>query len=180
MPLSDDAQARALAVLERYHDHPVQLDLDVQQLTMLVGALQLALRHPHFPATSRRFLEGWLENVITTTGRLSPHLEDLLLAGNDPAQDVPVDAKPPRPGPAPSLEILIQPTDQLTHLDGVLCRVWPGVTDEGVPCVVFVRRVAVAEGEDSAAFDAAVQAQLPPGRVVELRTVLERRDTHAV
>ena len=79
-----------------------------------------------------------------------------------------------RNGPAPSLEIRIQPTDQLTHIDGVLCRVWQGVTDEGVPCVVFVRQVAVAEGEDSAACGRALQAQLPPGRVVELRTVLER------
>jgi hypothetical protein len=79
---------------------------------------------------------------------------------------------PPRPGPAPRLAIRIQPTDQLTGIEGVLCRVWQGMTDEGVPCVVFVRRVAVAEGEDSAAFEAALQAQLPPGRVVDLRTVL--------
>lgn len=172
MPLSDDAQARALATLHQFHAHPVQLDLDVQQLTMLIGPLQLALRHPGFPATSRAFLEPRLEQVITEVGALSPDLEWLLRAGNDPAQDVPVDAKP-RPGPAPSLEILIQPTDQLTRLEGVaLCRVWQGVTDEGVPCVVFVRRVAVAEGEDSAACDATLQAQIPPGRVVALREVL--------
>lgn len=172
MQCDDDAQDRALAALQQWHAHPVQLDLDVQQVTVLIGALQLALRQPHFPATSRRFLTSWLEQVIATVGALDSDLETLLRAGNDPAQDVPVDAPPPRPGPAPSLEIRIQPTVQLTPLDGVLCRVWQGETDEGVPCVVFVRRVAVAEGEDSAAFDRALQAQLPPGRVVELRQVL--------
>ncbi len=173
MSLPDDAQTRALAALEQFHAHPVQLDLDVQQLTLLIGGLQLALRHPHFPAASRRYITPWLENVIGTVGRLHPNLETLLRAGNDPAQDVPISARPPRPGPAPSLEIRIQPTDQLTQVDGVLCRVWQGVTDEGVPCMVFVRRVAVAAGEDSAAFDQALQVQLPPGRVVEWREVLQ-------
>ena len=82
---------------------------------------------------------------------------------------------PPRPGPAPSLEILIQPTDQLTrtHRNGLAYRVWQGRTDEGVSCVVLVLGVYVTAGEDSAALDRALQAQLPPGRVVELRQVLE-------
>jgi hypothetical protein len=85
-------------------------------------------------------------------------------------------APPPRPGPAPSLELVIQPTDQLVQLDGVLCRVWQGVTDEGLPCLFFVHDVRGAQGQDSAAFDRAFQAQLPPGRVVALREVLEARD----
>lgn len=78
----------------------------------------------------------------------------------------------PRPGPAPSLEIVLQPTDQLVQLDGVRCRVWHGVTDEGLPCLFFVHRVMGAQGQDSPAFHAALQAQVPPGREVDLRQVL--------
>lgn len=92
MPLSDDAQERALAALQQWQAHPVQVDLDVLQLTMLIGALQLALRHPHFPATSRRFVTHWLGLMIATVGGLDEDLEALLRAGNDPAQDVPTAA----------------------------------------------------------------------------------------
>lgn len=77
-------------------------------------------------------------------------------------------------GPAPTLDILMEPTDQLVQLDGVLCRVWYGMTDTGVPCVVFVHSLAARGATpDRAQVTRTLQAVLPPGRVVELRQVLE-------
>jgi len=70
------------------------------------------------------------------------------------------------------MRMQIEATDQITHLDGVPCRVWKGTTEGGVECLVFVHRVAVREDADSAEFDRELQSQLPPGRVVDLRHVL--------
>ena len=75
---------------------------------------------------------------------------------------------PHLPDPEPGLELLIEPSAQLVDLQGVRCRVWRGHTDEGLPCTVFVSRIAL----DSAAAERALEAQLPPGRLVELRHVL--------
>jgi len=70
------------------------------------------------------------------------------------------------------MKITIESTDQLTHLDGVPVRVWEGTTEGGTPCKVFVHRIAVDQDEDQVAFEAELQEQLPPGRVVDLRQVL--------
>jgi hypothetical protein len=70
------------------------------------------------------------------------------------------------------MKILMESTDQITSLDGVPVRVWQGTTEAGVPCKVFVHRLAVASSEDSAQFDEELRQQLPPGRSVDLRTVL--------
>lgn len=172
MGFNELSQEQALQMLSKYRYHPTILEMDVQHLLMVVGAIQLALRHPNFPDTSRQLLDNWLQNVSSQVAQISPDLASLFQKGNDPAQDVPIPAPQPRPGPAPSLEILIQPTDQLTHVDGVLCRVWHGETDEGVRCIAFIHRIAVQDGEDSAAFDAAL-LQLPPCRMVPMHEVLK-------
>lgn len=70
------------------------------------------------------------------------------------------------------MKLMIESTDQLTHIDGVPVRVWEGATEDGVPCKVFVHRIAVHNDEDSSAFDHALKEQLPPGRVVDLRQIL--------
>ncbi len=70
------------------------------------------------------------------------------------------------------MKLTIESTDHLTFLDGVKVRAWKGVTERGIPCVVFVRQIAVAEGKDSSQFDAELKEQLPPGTVVDLRLVL--------
>jgi len=75
-------------------------------------------------------------------------------------------------GGLPMMQIEITATDQLTTLDGISCRVWEGVTARGVRCKVFVHRIAVHEGEDSAQFDAELREQIPPGYAVPLRDVL--------
>lgn len=70
------------------------------------------------------------------------------------------------------MKLMIESTDQLTHIDGVPVRLWEGATEDGIPCKVFIHLIAVANDEDSSAFDRALKAELPPGRVVDLRQIL--------
>lgn len=69
------------------------------------------------------------------------------------------------------MQIQIESTDQLTELDGVPCRVWNGTTAAGVPCLVFVHRIAVSNDENQQQFDAELR-QVPVGRPVTLGEVL--------
>lgn len=69
------------------------------------------------------------------------------------------------------LVITIRPTATLTTLDGVPVRLWEGVTRDGIPCRVFVHRVAVREELDRAAFDRQLAERLPPGRHVPLSLI---------
>lgn len=70
------------------------------------------------------------------------------------------------------MQIQIESTGQLTHLDGVPVRVWEGVTAAGTKCKVFVHRVAVHQIEDASEFERELREQLQPGQVVDLRHVL--------
>jgi hypothetical protein len=70
------------------------------------------------------------------------------------------------------MKLTIESTSQLTRIDNVPVRVWEGVTEDGVPCKVFVHRIAVRDDQDTEAFDRALAAQLPPGRYVPLSLIL--------
>jgi hypothetical protein len=70
------------------------------------------------------------------------------------------------------MQMTIESTEMVTHLDGVKCRVWKGVTPEGVDCHVFVHRIAVQAEADASSLESELQEQLPPGRVVPLAHVL--------
>ncbi len=70
------------------------------------------------------------------------------------------------------MQIAIESTDFITRLDGVECRLWEGVTADGVKCKVFVHRVAVHKDQDATAFDQELAEQLQPGRYVPLGLVL--------
>lgn len=70
------------------------------------------------------------------------------------------------------MKITIESTDELTHMDGVPVRVWRGTTERGVPCFVFVHRLAVREDLDVADFERELHETLPPGRVIDLRHIL--------
>jgi hypothetical protein len=70
------------------------------------------------------------------------------------------------------MKIAIESTDVITRIDGVPVRLWEGVTEDGIPCKVFVHRIAVRDDQDSARFEKELAEQLPPGRVVDLRHVL--------
>ena len=70
------------------------------------------------------------------------------------------------------MQIQIESTDQITHFDGVPCRVWNGVTSDGVECLVFVHRVGVHKDLDNTQFEQQLKEQLPPGRFVPLSAIL--------
>jgi hypothetical protein len=60
------------------------------------------------------------------------------------------------------MKITIEPTNQTTQVDGVLVRLWRGVTSDGVGCSVFVHRIAVNDTHDAFPFAVELQEQIPP------------------
>jgi hypothetical protein len=66
----------------------------------------------------------------------------------------------------------IEATDQLTEVDRIPVRIWKGLTEDGIPCLVMVHRLAVHDSQDSAQFEQELKEQLSPGRFVPLRNVL--------
>jgi hypothetical protein len=71
------------------------------------------------------------------------------------------------------MKIMIEPAGEITHLDGVPVRPWKGTTDEGVPCIVYVHRLAVRDDQDTSAFERALAEQAPPSEL----TAPELRET---
>lgn len=47
------------------------------------------------------------------------------------------------------MKIAITPTNTFTEIDGQRVRVWNGKTASGVPCKVFVARIAVETGREA-------------------------------
>lgn len=78
-----------LALLERHARHPVTLEMDVITGQILVGALQLALRHPAFPRTSREIVQGFIREFQARVALLDGDLAVLVEMGNQPHRDVP-------------------------------------------------------------------------------------------
>jgi hypothetical protein len=70
------------------------------------------------------------------------------------------------------MRIMIESTDALTTIDGVPVRLWEGTTEDGIPCKVFVHRIAVHNEQDASTFDVRLQEQLPPGRHIPLSMIL--------
>lgn len=72
-----------------------------------------------------------------------------------------------------SLRMTITATEHTTHLDGVEVRLWEGVTQDGVPCKVFVHRIAVRDDRDASVFERYLSAKVPAGRHVPLSQLLD-------
>jgi hypothetical protein len=70
------------------------------------------------------------------------------------------------------MRITMTSTEQLTHFNDVPVRMWRGMTERGIPCLVFTHRLVAATPEDLARFETEVQETLEPGYVVELRQIL--------
>jgi hypothetical protein len=60
------------------------------------------------------------------------------------------------------MHIQIEATGFITEIDGVPVRLWEGTTGTGIPCKVFIHRIAVSNQVDQTAFDAELLAQMPP------------------
>jgi len=76
-----------LAALHQWGGHPVQMDLDVATLTVLVGALQLSTRHPRLPSTTRRVIQTFIAEVEARLEALAPVLAQGIRLGNNPTYD---------------------------------------------------------------------------------------------
>ena len=70
------------------------------------------------------------------------------------------------------MKLQITATEKITDIEGVPVRVWEGVAERGIPCVVFVHRIAVHKDHDASQFDAELREQLPPGVKLDLRHIL--------
>ena len=46
------------------------------------------------------------------------------------------------------MRIQIEPTKHILDVDGVRCRLWQGVTETGVSCVICVHRIIVETDAD--------------------------------
>lgn len=45
------------------------------------------------------------------------------------------------------MKAAIESTTETTEVDGVPCRVWMGVTESGIPILLFIHRIAVSEDD---------------------------------
>lgn len=70
------------------------------------------------------------------------------------------------------MKITIESTPHITYVNGEKVRVWNGVTERGVKCIVFVQQLAVAITDDASEFERELEEQLPPGAVIPLRHIL--------
>ena len=80
----DDAYRGEMARWARY---PVLLETDVSVLLVLLGAWQLALRHPQFPRDSRQIVQAFAEDCLAQLQRLSPTLALLFANGRIPGAE---------------------------------------------------------------------------------------------
>lgn len=60
------------------------------------------------------------------------------------------------------MKITAESTDKIVRINGVPARVWEGTSERGVPCLLFVTRIAVREDRDAAEFEAELTEQRPP------------------
>jgi hypothetical protein len=70
------------------------------------------------------------------------------------------------------MKITIEATAQLMSIDGVPVRLWRGVTDGNVPCLVFVHRLAVSRAEDASQFDKELLSMPAPAAPIDMRNIL--------
>lgn len=66
------------------------------------------------------------------------------------------------------MKLTLQSTDRIVEVDGAPARVWTGTNEDGVPCVAFIRKVAIRRTADSRDFDA------------ELREIAPTRSSEAI
>ena len=67
------------------------------------------------------------------------------------------------------MKMLLEMSEEMVSVDGVLCRIWNGHADNGVPVRVYIHRVAVPLGQPLGDFDAQLLAMSPPLREVSER-----------
>ena len=75
------------------------------------------------------------------------------------------------------MKVTAEATDVITTIDGRPARVWKATTENGVPCLMFVARIAVPDDDarfDHAQFEAELKT-MPAPREVATRDVFDMR-----
>jgi hypothetical protein len=73
------------------------------------------------------------------------------------------------------MKVMAESTTKIVQLNGVPARIWEGTTESGVPCHLYVTRIAVANEEDSSQFEAELQqcrAPSPAVAAIDSRLIL--------
>ena len=87
MKLTHEERSLCIEALKKHAKHPVTLETDVVTVSMFIGALHLAMRHPAFPDLSRIVIEEWMQEFTHECIKLDPIFEIFFAAGADPAND---------------------------------------------------------------------------------------------
>jgi hypothetical protein len=66
------------------------------------------------------------------------------------------------------MKVTIEMTDELVDIDGVLCRIWTGHEENGVPVRVYVHRLAVPLELPQERFKRELVAMEPPAAEEQL------------
>jgi hypothetical protein len=69
------------------------------------------------------------------------------------------------------MKMTIESTDMITEIAGVSCRIWRGVTGEGIRCDLAIPLIRVREETDRSEFEAELAALPEPATVVSMRQV---------
>ena len=85
----DPLYAQYEAAMRRIGHDPVVLETKVIGMTVIVAALQLALRHPLFPKQSKAVIEPFIASFIAQMRTKDLVIAEVLERGNDPHHDVP-------------------------------------------------------------------------------------------
>jgi hypothetical protein len=79
------------------------------------------------------------------------------------------------------MQITIQPTKDVTVIDGVRVRAWEGLTDKGILCVVYVRAISVSGDKPSDDFERELlRIPNPQEEIVSLDEVLRRNNLRSL
>jgi hypothetical protein len=60
------------------------------------------------------------------------------------------------------MRLTLEMTNELTRIDGVMCRIWTGHADNGIPVRVYIHRVAVPLEQTQAGFKIDLIEMEPP------------------
>jgi hypothetical protein len=80
--------AQYQAAMQRVGEDPVVLETHVLEMTVIIAALQLALRHPLFPQHSKAVVEPFVQGFIDQLRQKDLVIAQVLERGSDPHHDV--------------------------------------------------------------------------------------------
>lgn len=64
------------------------------------------------------------------------------------------------------MKITIESTEKMTFVNGTQARVWKGISERGVNCIVFVANIGVEKTADHSQFERELKETMPPTSVL--------------